>query len=185
MLVSLALSLALSLSMPFWCCCLFDSGTIAKYSTAIINDNTKWSEKNGCNFFLSRWIKALGMHLVLVHLCYLILCTIFISLFLPHWPVCRDGNISSLQCKKLSLYYLWPLSVHHAYTQHTRMIALHFIVFIHRKYIWMQKWRSGLQQIKLAKNTIVLANIPPGCMNIFFSLRQCDCYLSLHCTALS
>lgn len=111
-------------------------------------------------------------------------CVRFLSLCFYHIDLCVETETYH-RCNAKNFHFTicgHCLSTMHTHSTH---VWLHFIVFIHRKYIWMQKWRSGLQQIKLAKNTIVLANIPPGCMNIFFSLRQCDCYLSLHCTALS
>lgn len=86
------------LSSRFWCCCLFDRETIAKYSTAIINDNMKWREKR-MEFFLSIcWIKSVGVHtwcwcIYVIWSCYM---RWFLSLFLPHWPVSREQKTFTL-----------------------------------------------------------------------------------------
>lgn len=72
----------------------------------------------------------------------LVICDDFYLCFY-HIDLCREN-------KKLSLYYLCPLSVNHAYKHNYKCtficIALHSVALT-----TVNKWRFGLQQIKLAK----------------------------------
>lgn len=114
-----------------------------------------------------------GIHLV--HLCYLILYNDFylsLSLSLNHtfitciWPA-RDGNIIHRCCnrqqkKKLSLYYLRPLSMPQP----------------HATVLRMQKWRFGR-----ANKNLQTKHMQPGSKKIVATMRDCyQCHL--HCIAL-
>lgn len=135
--------------VPFWCWLFLWQWN----NCYILYGYNKWQQEKKKNkriqfFILLKWSD--GIHLV--HLCYLILYTIFISLSLSlffitlfHAFDLSRQKYHIVAMEKLSLHYLRPLSDHDMHT---------YCIWSFYSSLWMQKWRSRLTN-KTRKNTNV------------------------------
>lgn len=126
-----------------------------------LNGYNKWqhgmkSAKNGHSFFS---LVGLKRSAYTWSWCIYVIwsCVRFLSFCFYHIDLCVETETyHRCNAEKLSLYYLWPLSVHHTQTHthtHTQThVWLHFIAFSYHVNMYeCKKLRSGLQQMKLAK----------------------------------